>query len=110
MNQKIIEAVSRAVKALQNRWHPSNIQCEAMAQAAINALWTDFDAGDENTWPVSRLTPSGDCWCCLYEYYGDRAWDFALFENGAFTANQGAFKSDVKFIAYTDPADLGPKK
>lgn len=65
VNEKMIEPV-HADRYRMKREGVLPKSCEAIAQAVINAAWTDFDPEDESTYPSSEHSPEGHRWVVNY--------------------------------------------
>ena len=107
MNQKMIDAViDKFYVGRDEETHSGKFlgEPEEIIQAVINALWTDFDAEDENTYPKCRFAKNGQRWVIIDE---NGLLTRAIWESRAEQFLRGDTPSKiVKAVRYCDPADL----
>jgi len=69
-----------------------------VAQAVVNAVWIEFKADDESTWPKDKYTPNGQKW--IYEDTLGRV-EMSTWWEGGFISCAAQF-----IIRYADPQEL----
>lgn len=90
VNEKMINTVYDMTDGIE--------YAEEIAQAVINAAWTDFDPEDESTWPKTEMAPSGDKWVIqATNLMGE-----IVFASMKFHLNTGW----RYHVHYADPADI----